>query len=197
MRLKATAQTQTVPGRAEAPTDAELAQLIAACAKKDSLALRRLYELTAGQLLACMVRILRRRALAEEALQDVFVSIWQRAAQYESRRGRPWAWLVSIARHRAIDVLRSERADLYREAVIEQLPEFVSIDEPITGGERAAAAMARCLKQLTADQRRGIELAFVNGYSHADIARITGQPLGTVKSWIRRGLLSLRDCLER
>jgi RNA polymerase sigma-70 factor (ECF subfamily) len=198
MRPNTAAESQAVPSRTEAPSDAELAQLIAACARRDSLALRRLYELTAGQLLACMVRILRRRALAEEALQDVFVSIWQRATQYESRRGRPWAWLVSIARHRAIDVLRSERADLYREAVIEQLPELVTVDEPLaTGGERAAAAMARCLNLLTPDQRRGIELAFVNGYSHAEIARATGQPLGTIKSWIRRGLLSLRDCLER
>jgi RNA polymerase sigma-70 factor, ECF subfamily len=179
-------------------TDDELARLIHACAARDRQALRRLYDLMAGQMLASMVRILRRRALAEEALQDVFVSIWQRAEQFEGGRGPARIWLMAIARHRAIDVLRSERVDLYREADVEQLP------QPATEGVgdwssvgRSAAALARCFQELSGEQRRGIELAFVNGYSHADIARVTGEPLGTIKSWIRRGLASLRQCLER
>jgi RNA polymerase sigma-70 factor, ECF subfamily len=176
----------------------ELAGLIRACAARDRQALRRLYELMAGQMLASMVRILRRRALAEEALQDVFVSLWQRAAQFESGRGPARIWLMAIARHRAIDVLRSERAELYRDADVEQLPEL-AIDAPgdWSSAGRSAAALARCFAELTGEQRRGIELAFVNGYSHADIARVTGEPLGTIKSWIRRGLASLRQCLER
>src|SRR5262245_6881139 len=102
------------------PDDAELTQLIAACAARNAQALRQLYDRTAPQLLACMVRILKRKALAEEALQDVFVSIWQRAGQFESRRGRPRAWLMSIARYCAIDVIRSEREELCREAENEQ-----------------------------------------------------------------------------
>jgi RNA polymerase sigma-70 factor (ECF subfamily) len=176
--------------------DAELERLIAACAQRDSAALRRLYTLTASKLFGCMVRILKRRALAEEALQDVFVGIWQRAAQFDASRGRPWAWLVSIARYRAIDVLRAERVELYREAEIEQLPELaVTPESGGTGSRFTADALARCLGALSTDQRRGIELAFVNGRSHAQIARTIGQPLGTVKSWIRRGLKSLRDCL--
>ena len=178
--------------------DAELTRLIAACAARNAQALRQLYDRTAPQLLACMVRILKRRALAEEALQDVFVSIWQRAAQFESRRGRPRAWLMSIARYRAIDVLRAERAELYREAEVDQLPQLVTEGgSDWSGAGRSAGALSRCFELLTADQRRGIELAFVEGASHADIARVTRQPLGTVKSWIRRGLASLRQCLER
>ena len=178
--------------------DLELTRLIAACAARNAQALRQLYDKTAPQLLACMVRILKRRALAEEALQDVFVSIWQRASQFESRRGRPRAWLMSIARYRAIDVLRSERADLYREAEIEQLPQLVTEGgTDWAGAGRSAAALARCFDVLSPDQRRGIELAFVEGASHADIARVTQQPLGTVKSWIRRGLLGLQKCLEQ
>jgi RNA polymerase sigma-70 factor (ECF subfamily) len=178
--------------------DVELTQLIAACAARNAQALRQLYDRTAPQLLACMVRILKRKALAEEALQDVFVSIWQRAGQFEARRGRPRAWLMSIARYRAIDVLRAERAELYREAEIEQLPQLVTEGaSDWSGAGRSAAALARCFEMLSADQRRGIELAFVDGASHADIARVTHQPLGTVKSWIRRGLASLRQCLER
>jgi RNA polymerase sigma-70 factor, ECF subfamily len=177
--------------------DAELEKLIRACAARDRLALRQLYDLMAAQMLACMLRILKRRALADEALQDVFVSIWQRAAQYQSGRGPARIWLMSIARHRAIDVLRSERVDLYREAEIEQLPEHAteSAGDWSSAG-RSAAALARCFAELSREQRRGIELAFVNGYSHADIARVTGEPLGTIKSWIRRGLASLRQCLE-
>jgi RNA polymerase sigma-70 factor (ECF subfamily) len=200
MELNATTATpDTGSNRARGPADGELERLIADCARRDARALRALYDLTSSQLLACMIRILKRRALAEEALQDVFVSVWQRAAQYESRRGRPWTWLVSIARHRAIDVVRSERAELFREAVIEELPQLVSVDESTANGtsEKTAAAVARCLGRLTTEQRRGIELAFIDGYSHAEISKVTGQPLGTIKSWIRRGLLSLRDCLQR
>lgn len=95
-------------------------------------------------------------------------------------------------------MIRSERAELFREAVIEELPQLVTIEEPTADGtERTAAAVARCLGRLTTEQRRGIELAFIDGYSHAEISRVTGQPLGTIKSWIRRGLLSLRECLQR
>lgn len=176
--------------------DAELEQLIAACARRESVALRRLYTLASPKLFGCMVRILRRRALAEEALQDVFVSIWQRAAQFDASRGRPWAWLISIARYRAIDVLRNERVELYREAELEDLPDLAVLPEVAGADSRfTAEALTRCLGSLSLDQRRGIELAFINGRSHAQIAQTVGQPLGTVKSWIRRGLKSLRDCL--
>lgn len=177
--------------------DIELERLIAACAERDSHALRRLYGAMAPYLLACMARILRRRALAEEALQDVFVSIWQRASQFETHRGRPRAWLVSIARNRAIDVLRAERAQLYRnDTAAEGAAEpLIESDSDWASAGRSAAALENCFKQLSTDQQRGIELAFVNGYSHADIARTTGQALGTIKSWIRRGLVSLRECL--
>jgi RNA polymerase sigma-70 factor (ECF subfamily) len=179
-------------------TDQELARLIHACAARDRQALRHLYDLMAAQMLAGMLRILKRRALAEEALQDVFVSIWQRAAQFESGRGAARIWLLAIARHRAIDVLRSERAELYREADVEQIAHAGAegLGDWSSAG-RSAAALARCFEELSGEQRRGIELAFVNGYSHADIARVTGEPLGTIKSWIRRGLASLRACLEK
>ena len=178
--------------------DEKLARLIAACAARDRNALRQLYDLMASRMLASMMRILRRRALAEEALQDVFVSIWQRAAQFEGTRGPARVWLLAIARHRAVDVLRSERMELYREADLESLPQAtVEAAGDWSSAGRSAAALERCFQELSGDQRRGIELAFVNGYSHADIARVTGEPLGTIKSWIRRGLASLRTCLEQ
>jgi RNA polymerase sigma-70 factor (ECF subfamily) len=89
--------------------DEQLQNLLDRCAAADSGALQRLYDLVSPILFACLTRILRRRALAEEALQDVFISIWQRAGQFSTTRGRPMAWMMSIARYRAIDLLRQER----------------------------------------------------------------------------------------
>lgn len=177
--------------------DAELERLILACARRDGASLRRLYELTAPGLLGVMLRILRRRALAEETLQEVFVSIWQGAARYAPDRGRPRAWLYSIARYRAIDALRRERDVLDASVDAERLidPQSAEADDSIVSG-RLAAALARCLEELSAGQRRGIELAFVEGLSHGEISSSLGEPLGTVKSWIRRGLAALRECLE-
>src|SRR5579862_9671421 len=97
------------PAAQPADLDQELESLLERCAAADASALQRLYELSSPLLFACLTRILRRRALAEEALQDVFVSIWQRADQFRATRGRPMAWMMSIARYRAIDLLRHEK----------------------------------------------------------------------------------------
>jgi RNA polymerase sigma-70 factor (ECF subfamily) len=186
---------------AERPTefDEQLQSLLSRCAAADGDALQRLYALVSPILFASVTRILRRRALAEEALQDVFISIWQQAGQFTAVRGRPMAWMMSIARYRAIDLLRRER---FAPVLVAELPEpRTSDDEP--DSQRSSAAwmppaelMERCLALLSDMQARCLELAFVDGNSHEDIARLTGSPLGTVKSWIRRGLRSLRQCLE-
>jgi len=186
---------------AESPPEFDelLQGLLGRCAAADSNALQRLYELVSPVLFACLTRILRRRALAEEALQDVFISIWQQAGQFTAVRGRPMAWMMSIARYRAIDLLRRERFAPTFEA---QLPERSTIDaEPESEGNSAAwvpsaESMQRCLALLSDQQTHCLELAFVEGNSHEDIARLMGSPLGTVKSWIRRALRSLRQCLE-
>ena len=186
---------------AESPTefDEQLQGLLGRCAAADADALQRLYALVSPILFACVTRILRRRALAEEALQDVFISIWQQAGQFTAIRGRPMAWMMSIARYRAIDLLRRER---YAPTLVAELPERRSIDaeSESEGGSAAwlpsAELMERCLALLSDMQTRCLELAFVDGSSHEDIARLMGSPLGTVKSWIRRGLRSLRQCLE-
>jgi len=186
---------------AESPTEFEeqLLRLLGRCAAADSSALQRLYELVSPILFASLTRILRRRALAEEALQDVFVSIWQRAGQFSATRGRPMAWMMSIARYRAIDLLRHER---HVPALIPDLPERLAAQPETESEERSPAwlppsgLLEHCLGLLTEQQKHCLELAFVGGNSHEDISRLTGSPLGTVKSWIRRGLQSLRQCLE-
>lgn len=186
---------------AESPSefDEQLQNLLGRCAAADADALQRLYALVSPILFACVTRILRRRALAEEALQDVFISIWQQAGQFSTTRGRPIAWMMSIARYRAIDLLRRER---FAPVLVAELPERSTTDaeSESEGGSAAwlpsAELMERCLALLSDMQGRCLELAFVDGSSHEDIARLVGSPLGTVKSWIRRGLRSLRECLE-
>jgi RNA polymerase sigma-70 factor, ECF subfamily len=175
--------------------DQQLLTLLRRCAASDRAALEQLYRLVAPRLLGCLMRMLPRRSLAEEVLQDVFVTVWRRADRFRPERGRPMAWLTSIARYRAIDVLRHERA---APALVADLPEQAA-DEPEADPTASLAGqglLERCLELLTQEQRRCLELAFVGGNSHGDIARLIDTPLGTVKSWIRRGLGTLRACLE-
>jgi RNA polymerase sigma-70 factor (ECF subfamily) len=179
--------------------DEQLQNLLYRCAAADSGALERLYALVSPILFASVTRILRRRALAEEALQDVFISIWQQAGQFTAARGRPMAWMMSIARYRAIDLMRRER---FAPTLVAQPPEQ-RVSDALPDSESGRAAwlpsadlMERCLALLSESQHHCLELAFIDGNSHEDIARLMGSPLGTVKSWIRRGLLSLRQCLE-
>jgi RNA polymerase sigma-70 factor (ECF subfamily) len=183
---------------AEELKDEELVALLARCARGESAALSALYRATAPHLLGCLTRILRRRALADEALQDVFVQVWQRAAQFEQQRGRVYAWLVSIARYRAIDIMRRERMVQINPLELAALDATLSVSDDETTQLHAghSAALRTCLGRLNAEQRQSIELAFINGRTHPEVAVAMNRPVGSVKSWIRRGLAALKECLE-
>ena len=173
------------------PPDIELAQLLQRCAAHDPAAFRTLYDKTSPILFARLLRMLRRRSVAEEVLQDVYVRIWQRAAQFEAGRGKPLAWMVTIARYCAIDLMRRERISLVSDDALEEFP-----DE--SGSESAVDKPNNfdfCIGQLNDKTRACLTLAFVEGRSHDEIARVTSNPLGSVKSWIRRGLLALKECM--
>lgn len=172
--------------------------LLGRCARRDEPALRELYELVAPQLFGILLRILRRRALAEEALQDVIVKIWQRADQYMAYRGRAMAWMAAIARYRAIDLLRIQHSNAPLEEVPEEMLADISSAEFLdtTSTERLRRALSDCLGLLSNEQRRCLTLAYMDGYSHDQIANTVASPLGTVKSWMRRGLASLKRCLD-
>jgi RNA polymerase sigma-70 factor, ECF subfamily len=175
------------------PPEIELAQLLQRCAAQDSAAFRTLYDKTSPILFARLLRMLRRRSVAEEALQDVYVRIWQRAAQFEVNRGRALAWMVTIARYCAIDLMRRERLTLVPDEQLAEVPDE-SAAEP--GGDfDKPNNFDFCIGQLNANTQRCLTLAFVEGRSHDEIARITTNPLGSVKSWIRRGLMALKECL--
>jgi len=165
------------------PDGAELEALLSRCAAGDRSALEILYTRVAPILLAVLMRILRRRDAAEDALQDVFVSVWQRARQFDPIRGRALAWLVSMARYRAIDMQRSARAAVALSDASALEPQLQS-EGPLDGGEMlgTGALLLRCLEQIAAPQRHCLMLAYHEGLTHSEIARAVNEPLGTVKS---------------
>jgi RNA polymerase sigma-70 factor (ECF subfamily) len=173
------------------PPEIELAQLLQRCAARDSAAFRSLYDKTSPILFARLLRMLRRRSVAEEALQDVYVRIWERAAQFEAHRGRALAWMVTIARYCAIDLMRRERMTLVGDDALDDIA-----DESPADSIEKPNNFDHCIGQLNDNTRKCLTLAFVEGRSHDEIARVTANPLGSVKSWIRRGLLSLKECLS-
>ena len=181
-------------------TTDERADLLRRCASGDKVAFRDLYTGSSPQLFAVLLRILKRADLAEEALHDTFVRIWMNAASYRSGKGEPLTWMISIARNRALDLYRRARA----ERLVADGDDYIAAAESTDTGPSAAAELAtdsrvlrHCLEQLTAEQQRSIRLAYLDGCTHEQIAVATNAPLGTVKSWVRRGLLALRSCLER
>lgn len=175
------------------PPDIELAQLLQRCAASDPAAFRALYDKTSPILFARLLRMLRRRSVAEEVLQDVFVRIWQRAGQFEVHRGRALAWMVTIARYCAIDLMRRERMTLVSDDAIAEVADDSAADPGVL---EKPNNFDHCIGQLNDNTRQCLTLAFVEGRSHDEIARLTTNPLGSVKSWIRRGLLSLKECLS-
>ena len=177
---------------------AELEQLVARCAAGDAAALQRLYQDTASQLFGVLKRILVRADLAEEALQDVYVSIWRNAKDYRASKGAVFTWMTSIVRNRCLDWLRrphpesgGEEYDIAAEAWHDEAPE--PLERMLAAAD--VAALARCMRELESRQRQSIALAFFHGLSHSELAAHMRQPLGTVKTWVRRGLLHLRECL--
>ena len=172
--------------------------LLAACANRDRAAFGRLYEATSAKLYGVAVRILRREDWAEEVLQECYVSIWTHAPEYRSGLAAPMTWMTSIVRNRCLDWLRRPRTEVSDEdgAIVDSTES--DNPGPLAELERAkdAQALARCLKGLEARQRQAIALAFYDGLSHSELASHLREPLGTVKTWVRRGLLRLKDCLE-
>jgi RNA polymerase sigma-70 factor (ECF subfamily) len=175
------------------PPDIELAQLLQKCAAQDTVAFRALYDKTSPIVFARLLRMLRRRSVAEEVLQDVYVRIWQRASQFEAHRGRALAWMVTIARYCAIDLMRRERMTLVAD---DALAEIADESAEEAGGLEKPNNFDHCIGELNENTRRCLTLAFVEGRSHDEIAHLTSHPLGSVKSWIRRGLLALKECLS-
>jgi RNA polymerase sigma-70 factor (ECF subfamily) len=175
-----------------------LPDLLARCALHDRAAFAALYEATSAHLFGVALRILRTRHWAEEVLQEAFLKIWHHAPSYDPNRGAPMTWMINIVRNQAFDLKR--RADVRAEI------DAVPVDEalPAAGANPATEAVVsdeltrlrRCLQRLADDQQACILLVYHEGYSPAEVARRKRLPLGTVKTWVRRGLIRVRECMQ-
>jgi RNA polymerase sigma-70 factor, ECF subfamily len=187
--------------------NAALAQMLARITLGDRAAFAALYKAVSAPLLGVILRIQRDRAQAEDVLQEIFVSIWRAAQSFDAARAQPMTWLTSIARNRAIDSLRRGKTEVATVSslsadddddgpnLVDTLPS--ELDGPMQALQQAsqAKAVSRCIGTLSAEQQQCVALAYYQGLSHSEVAEHLKQPLGTVKSWVRRALMSLKDCL--
>jgi len=174
----------------------ELSEALDRVAQGDRMVLRAIYDAEAPRMVGVALRLLRRRELAEEAVHDTFVQIWQKAASFDPTRGNARTWLYAILRNRSLNILRGEnRTDLVDDF------EAMGLETPEEDAETAAVrlsdtgALKRCLERLEPVRRKAILLAYVEGLTHGELAGRLGVPLGTMKSWIRRSLIALRECM--
>lgn len=178
---------------------ARLMELLARTALADQQAFAELYRLTSSHLYGVALRILRESGAAEEVLQESFISIWNHAGSYVAARSQPFTWLTSIVRNRCLDQLRRRELDT---VTIDDEGEGMTLpdDGPTPLELLVAGADARavkgCVEALEAGQKQAVALAFYRGLSHAELATHLHVPLGTVKSWVRRGLERLKACLD-
>ncbi len=183
--------------------DHALMALIDRVATRDETALKALYDLSSGKLYGLALRVTGHREWAEDALQETFLQIWKTAADYRASLSPPMAWLGLIVRSRALDQLRRHKAE--REHLTDELDETLA--DTLEGesanpmdtslASQQAWALHQCLTRLENQQREVVSLAYLRDLSHGELAQQLKLPLGTVKSWIRRGLDQLRTCMAR
>ena len=163
----------------------------------DREAFRRVYAQTAGKLFGVCLRVLSDANASEDVLQEVYVSVWRQAAQFEPARASPITWLCAIARNRAIDHKRAHHrtAERFGAAMPANVrDQAVAVDDALVSAERERRAVD-CIDRLADPQRGAIKDAFLGGFTYLQIAERDQVPLGTMKSWIRRGLLEIRRCM--
>jgi len=183
--------------RRRMPTHADIEDLIERVKLRDRAAFSALYSATSAKLFGVCLRILNNRADAEEALQDVYIRIWKKAEAYRPGGYSPMTWLITMARNIAIDKLRARKAvaadidEAHGLAASDPTPE---VEAMLSSDRRRIAA---CLEELDADRAAAVRGAYLNGDSYQDLAERHGVPLNTMRTWLRRSLLRLRECLSR
>jgi len=187
------------PEDSAARTASEAQARLLRAALGDRAAFEALYRSTSSALLAVCLRLMPDRAEAEDVLQDAFVAIWHKADQYDPQKASAMTWLIAIVRNKAIDRMRSGGYAFKRASI--ELPEELDDGEPTPAARAEAVSEAEllrtCMEALEPRRRQLIRTAFYEGTTYEELAQRTGSPVGSVKSWIRRGLLQLRACLEQ
>jgi RNA polymerase sigma factor (sigma-70 family) len=184
-------------------SDAALMALIDRVGQRDEAALRLLYDSASPRLYGLALRVLRQREWAEDALQEAFVTIWRVAGDYRSTLSPPMAWMGLIVRSRSLDLLRRQTADRapltqeFDEAMAETMASDAADPMDMAEASEQAWALHLCLQQLEGRQREVVSLAYLRDLSHGELASQLKLPLGTIKTWIRRGLEKLRVCMSR
>jgi RNA polymerase sigma-70 factor (ECF subfamily) len=168
------------------------AEIVAQLRQGDKGALVRLYDEYAGLVYGVARRILRDAAAAEDVVQEVFLQLWRKPGSFDEQRGRLAPWLAVVARHKALDVLRKLKFEVDADSDERPLPEPAAAESTSVHSFADADKAKKLMAQLPAEQKQALELAYLDGLTHAEIAARTGEPLGTVKSRIRLGLLFLR-----
>ena len=176
---------------------------LAGIARKDPDAFRSLYDATSSKLFGFALRILVKRELAEEVLQESFVSIWHNAASYQAGMAAPMTWMTTIVRNKAFDLLRrvDSAVEIDADTFDKDVMDALESDDPTPIESlqlsQDSKALARCFSKLEGLHRQAIALAFYHDLSHSEVAEQMKLPIGTVKTWVRRGLERLRLCLTK
>jgi RNA polymerase sigma-70 factor (ECF subfamily) len=176
------------------PSD-EIAQLIGRCALRDRAAFRLLYDRTSAKLFGVVLRILKERPEAEEALQEVYVKVWQRADRYIPGSFSPISWLVAVARNHALDRLRARKPPSEDIEAAFDLADASPDPEAMAVASSERARIADCLETLEPPRADAVRGAYLDGQSYDELAARFAVPLNTMRTWLRRSLLRLRECL--
>ena len=177
-------------------TTPELIWLLAAVAKGDQAAFERLYQATSAKLYGVVLRILRRTDLADEVIQEVYLKVWNAAGQFDPAAGSPMTWMLAMARNRAIDVVR-RKAEISIEEEPAVLKAAANSPDPLAGRQRSEELqrLLACMGRLEEERRRLVLLAYYSGWSRDQLARKLDIPVNTIKTWLRRSLLEIRECM--
>jgi RNA polymerase sigma-70 factor (ECF subfamily) len=174
----------------------ELSRLVARSGLGDRAAFRELYDATSAKLFGICLRVLKNRTDAEDALQDVYIKIWKNAASYQVSGYSPMTWLITIARNQAIDRLRVRQPPTSELVDADTIPDKALTPEQAALRAAENVRLRRCLDQLAPDRAEAVKAVYLDGYSYQELADRLNQPINTIRTWLRRSLISLRECLS-
>ncbi|MBB4953109.1 RNA polymerase sigma-70 factor (ECF subfamily) [Agrobacterium vitis] len=175
----------------------DVAILLSKVALRERAALNTLYQQTGPKLFGLCLRLLKDRSEAEDALQDIFIKIWQKAESFSATGHNAMAWLCTIARYHCIDRLRARTPLAQPIDEAWDIADTAHDPEQVTSLRSEGKRIDRCMEELEANRARAVRQAYVEGASYQELADSLGVPLNTVRTWLRRSLLTLRECLER